>query len=260
MPKHPDDLVESVIRNGCGLVALDRPGARNALNLALLRAICTAVADHDTNPEVRVIVLTGGQGDFSAGADIDMLGGHSAASYATSEIRQLYEDIRRTKKPIIAAVSGYCLGGGCEIALACDYVIASETAQFGQPEIKLGFIPGAGGTQLWAQRAGATQQAEAALRGQMIDAFAARRLGLVNKVVPAAVLLGAAQSIAESMARQAPMALNAAKSAMRARWKMPLDAALDHEVPLMANLLASSDAREGIAAFLEKRPARFTGA
>lgn len=254
--RHP---VRISIDEPLAIVRIDRPEARNALNQEVLAGLARAMADADADERVRAIVLTGGHDAFSAGADIDMLSGQTAASYPESEAARAFAAIRATRKPIVAAVSGFCLGGGCEIALACDVVIASDTAVFGQPEIRLGIIPGAGGTQLWGRRAGVGTQAMAALTGDPIGAFAARRLGVVDQVVPAGALERAASDFARHLASRAPLASRAAKKAMRASWTMPLAGALDHEVAVMAGLLASEDAHEGIAAFLEKRPAAFRG-
>ena len=259
----PSDTRPQLVRTDCdghvAVIRIDRPQARNALNLAVLNALADAMAMADADDEVRAVLLTGGPDAFSAGADLDMLAGHTAATYPGSGNARAFEAIRATRKPVIAAVSGFCLGGGCEIALACDLVVASDTAMLGQPEIRLGIIPGAGGTQFWGRRAGAGPQALAALRGGMVDAFAARRLGLVDRVVPVAALEDAALALTQEIASHAPIATRAAKAAMRAAWTMPLSAALDHEVSLMAGLLATDDAAEGIAAFLEKRPAEFRG-
>ncbi|MBV0911848.1 enoyl-CoA hydratase/isomerase family protein [Anianabacter salinae] len=245
---------------GVMTITIQRPEARNALNAEVLTHIADAVDAANADATVRAVILTGGEDNFSAGADIDMLSGHTAASYVVSENRHAFDRIRAARVPVIAAVAGYCLGGGCEIALACDVVIASDTAVFGQPEIRLGIIPGAGGTQLWTDRAGPGAQAMAALTGAPVDAYTARRIKLVDRVVPSGCAVSAAQSLAAQLAAQAPLALRATKAAMRARWGMTLDAALGHEVAVMANLLASGDANEGITAFLEKRAPEFRGA
>ncbi|MCO5731650.1 enoyl-CoA hydratase/isomerase family protein [Rhizobium sp. SSA_523] len=245
--------------NAIAVLQIDRPAARNALNLSVLTGLATALANADADPAIRCMVLTGGADVFSAGADIDMLAGHTAASYVVSANRRAFDAIRSTRKPVIAAVAGYCLGGGCEIALGCDQIVAADTAVFGQPEINLGIIPGAGGTLLWSPRAGSGAQARIALCGTMVDAFEARRLGIADRVVPAAALMPAAMELAAQIAAKAPLAVEAAKSAARMAWKAPLASALEQEVALMAGLLASEDAAEGIAAFLEKRPACFKG-
>ncbi|MCB5174626.1 MULTISPECIES: enoyl-CoA hydratase/isomerase family protein [Microvirga] len=241
------------------IVTIDRPEARNALNPAILTRIAAELEAADRDDEIFAAVLTGGPVNFSAGADIDVLSGHSPASYLSSPNRRAFESIARFDKPIVAAVAGFCLGGGCEVALSCDLVVAGDNAVFGQPEINLGIIPGAGGTQLWRQRAGAGPQAEAALLGQFVDAWAARRIGLVDAVVPAENVVDAATEKALAIAAKAPLASRAAKAAMRAAGVMSLQAALAHELTLMAGLLGTQDAQEGTNAFLEKRRPQFQG-
>jgi enoyl-CoA hydratase/carnithine racemase len=259
MISHDSDLVALEIRGGVGIVALCRASARNALSVAMLEDLARIMRDCDAAPDIRCILLTGGDDVFSAGADIDALSGYTAATYPDSVNRRAFDAIRAVRTPVVAAVAGYCLGGGCEIAFGCDVIVAADTAKFSQPEINLGFIPGAGGTQLWALRGGQGVQAHAALTGDMMDAFAARRAGLVDSVVPAHALGAAAFELAQRIAAKAPLASRAAKAAMRAPWGAPLNAALEQEVALMSGLLASEDAGEGIAAFLAKRPANFVG-
>lgn len=242
-----------------GIITICRPAARNALNIAVLKQLSQIMAECDGSEDLRCLIVTGGDRVFSAGADLDVLAGHTAATYPGSENRLAFDAIRATRLPVIAAVAGYCLGGGCEIAMGCDMIVAADTAIFGQPEINLGFIPGAGGTQLWALRAGQGTQARAALTGAQLDAFAARRAGLVDMVVPQQALSQAAITLARSVEAKAPLAVRAAKAASRAPWGAPLNAALDQEVALMSGLLASEDAAEGIAAFLGKRAPQFKG-
>jgi len=241
------------------LVAIERPQARNALNPAILQRISELFAAADADEGTGAIVLTGGAEVFSAGADIDALSGYNSASYLQSVNRRAFDAIRATKKPVIAAVSGYCLGGGCEIALGADIIVASDTAVFGQPEINLGIIPGAGGTLLWGERAGAGAQALAALSGRMVGAYEARRMGLVDKIAPAGAIVEAAVAFAAEIAAQAPLAALAAKAAMRSQRTGTLASALDQEVALMAGLLGTEDAAEGVSAFLEKRCPAFRG-
>lgn len=250
--------VRSASADGVLTLTIERPEARNALNPAILTALARATAAAAIDPWVHVIVVAGGT-DFSAGADIDVIAGHNPASYLASPTRRAFDAIRACEKPVIAAVSGYCLGGGCELALACDIVIAAEDALFGQPEINLGIIPGAGGTQLWRERAGAGLQAIAAFEGGIIDAFVARRAGLVDAVVPREKLAVHVRRRARAIAAKAPLATTTLKAALRARGRMPLDGALTHEVALMAGLLATEDAKEGTRAFLEKRAPRYGG-
>ncbi|WBU56220.1 enoyl-CoA hydratase/isomerase family protein [Paracoccus sediminicola] len=260
MMQSRDSGVIGVDRRGhVVVIRIQRPEVRNALNLAVLEGLRDSLAEADRDDSVRVIVLTGGEGDFSAGADIDMLSGQTSAGYARSVNARCFKEIRRTEKPLVAAVSGFCLGGGCEIALACDVVIASDTARLGQPEIRLGIIPGAGGTQLWRRRAGDGVQSVAALGGAAIGAFTARRAGLVDRVVPCGGVIEEACQFGAELAKNGPLALPAAKRVMRASWNMSLSGTLDHEVSVMAGLLSSSDAAEGIAAFQQKRPPVFEG-
>ncbi|MBN9670830.1 enoyl-CoA hydratase/isomerase family protein [Roseibium aggregatum] len=252
-------LVTCEIAEGVALLRLERPSVRNALSLPLLVRLAGLMVSCDADREVRCIVLTGGVRVFSAGADVEMLSGHNPASYMVSENRQAFDRIRETRKPVVAAVAGYCLGGGCEIALGCDFVVAADNAVFGQPEINLGIIPGAGGTQLWAPRAGSGVQARAVLEGGLVGAYEARRRGIADCVVPVEALIPAAMEIAAALAAKAPLAVQAAKSAMRFGWRAPMAAALELEVVTMAGLLASEDAAEGIDAFLAKRQPSFGG-
>lgn len=253
------ELVEKSVRDGVCLLRMNRPEARNALSPALLQELADGIEAGDSSAEVRAFVITGGPEVFSAGADISAFAGLTAANYTQSVNRKCFDRIRNARKPVVAAVSGFCLGGGCEIVLGADLILATDTARFGQPEIRLGIIPGAGGTQLWHERGGAGIQARAALLGDPIDGFEARRLGLVDRIVPAPALEAEAMRTAVRIAAQAPLAIAAAKAAMRARWSAPLMASLDTEMLLMAGLMSSQDAAEGVRAFQEKRPPRFEG-
>lgn len=241
------------------LLIIDRPAARNALNPVILTRLADELAAADDDPSIHAVTLTGGPKNFSAGADIDTLSGHSPASYLASPTRRAFESIFRTEKPIVAGVAGFCLGGGCELALSCDLVIAGDNAIFGQPEINLGFIPGAGGTQLWRERAGAGPQVQAALLGGLVDAWEARRMGLADEIVPAEHIVESALDKAQAIASKAPLASRTAKAALRSAGTMNLHAALAHEVGLMAGLLGTDDAQEGTRAFLEKRKPNFQG-
>jgi enoyl-CoA hydratase/carnithine racemase len=259
MTASENSFVKAERRGAVLLLVIDRPAARNALNPAILTRLAEELAAADRDPAIHAMALTGGQTDFSAGADVDTLSGHSPASYLASPTRRAFESIFRTEKPIVAGVAGFCLGGGCELALSCDLIVAGDNAIFGQPEINLGIIPGAGGTQLWRERAGSGPQAEAALLGNLVDAWTARRIGLADEVVPAERIVEATLDKALATASKAPLASRTAKAALRSAGTMNLHAALAHEISLMAGLLGTEDAQEGTRAFLEKRRPNYQG-
>lgn len=259
MTASEDFLVKVERRDTVVLLVIDRPSARNALNPTVLIKLAEEMAAADRDPSVRAIALTGGPKNFSAGADIDTLSGHSPASYLASPTRRAFESIFRTEKPIVAGVAGFCLGGGCELALSCDMIVAGDNAIFGQPEIHLGIIPGAGGTQLWRDRTNAGPQNEAALLGGLVDVWTAKRIGLADEIVPAERIIEATLEKASAIASKAPLASRTAKAALRSAGAMNLHAALSHEISLMAGLLATEDAREGTRAFLEKRRPNYQG-
>ncbi len=254
-----NSFVKAERRGAVMLLVIDRPAAHNALNPAILTALAQQLLAADQDAAIHAVALTGGPKNFSAGADIDTLVGHSPASYLASPTRRAFEAIFRTEKPIVAGVGGYCLGGGCELALSCDLVVAGDNAVFGQPEINLGIIPGAGGTQLWRERAGAGPQVKAALLGHLVDAWTARRIGLADEVVPAERIVEATLDKAYAIASKAPLASRTAKAALRSAGAMNLHAALAHEIGLMAGLLGTKDAQEGTQAFLEKRRPQYQG-
>jgi len=259
MQASENSLVKTERRGAVLLLVIDRPAARNALNPIILERLSEELTNADHDSAIHAVALTGGPKDFSAGADIDTLSGHSPASYLASPTRRAFERISRTEKPIVAGVAGFCLGGGCELALSCDLIVAGDNAIFGQPEINLGIIPGAGGTQLWRERTGAGPQVQAALLGGLVDAWTARRMGLVDEIVPAEHIVEAAVEKAQAIASKAPLASRTAKAALRSAGAMNLHAALAHEVGLMAGLLGTEDAQEGTRAFLEKRKPNFQG-
>lgn len=259
MPSSDSPFLKTERDGAVLMLVIDRPSARNALNPEILTGIASALAAADLDPGIHAAVITGGPQNFSAGADIDVLSGHSAASYLASPTRRAFESIARFEKPVVAGVAGFCLGGGCELALSCDLIVAGDNAVFGQPEINLGIIPGAGGTQLWRQRTGAGPQTQVALLGGLVDAWSARRMGLADEVVPAERIVEAALAKARAIAAKAPLASRTAKAALRSAGRMTLEAALAHEVALMAGLLGTEDAHEGTKAFLEKRRPQFQG-
>ena len=242
------------------LLTLDRPSQLNALNDALLQRLATALERLDADPDCRCIVITGaGDRAFAAGADIKELIDQTPESLVAEGTFEVWDRIRRIRKPIIAAVRGYALGGGCELAMACDMIVAGDDAQFGQPEIKIGVIPGAGGTQRLTRAIGKARAMELILTGRSIDAREADALGLVTSVVPAEATVAAALALAGRIAAMPPLAVVAAKEAVRAAFEGSLTAGLESERRLFFGLFGSEDQREGMAAFVEKRTPRWSG-
>ena len=242
-----------------GVVTLNRPRVLNALSPALIGELSDALRAFDADPEVRAAVLTGGPRVFAAGADIGDMADRGPVEQLQRDQTGRWAAISAFTKPLIAAVNGYALGGGCELALMCDLVVASETAQFGQPEVKIGIIPGAGGTQRWARTAGKVRAMEAVLTGEPVSAVDAQRMGLVNRVVPAGAQLEEAKRLAQLIATRPPLAVRLGKEAVNHAMEVGLTAGLEFERKLFYLLFASEDKREGMRAFLEKRPGRFTG-
>lgn len=242
------------------LVQLNRPKELNALNLQLMNELKAALKALDENPEVRVIIITGNERAFAAGADIKQMAGKGAIDMLKIDQFSTWDQIRRTKKPLIAAVSGFALGGGCELVMHCDMVVASETAQFGQPEIKIGVMPGAGGTQRLPRAVGKVKAMEMVLTGDFISADEALRIGLINKVVPTELYLNEAVKMAQKIAAQSPIAVQMAKESILKAFEMPLQEALYFERKNFYMLFATDDQKEGMAAFVEKRKPDFKGA
>jgi|HubBroStandDraft_2_1064218.scaffolds.fasta_scaffold14909_3 enoyl-CoA hydratase/carnithine racemase len=241
------------------VVTIARPTTRNALTTEVLGAIAAAYDRAEADSDVRALVLTGGPVTFASGADVRELRDVNPASYLVSERQAAWARFARFGKPTVAAVAGFVLGGGCELALSCDVVIAADTAVFGQPEVRLGLIPGAGGTQRWARAAGRYRAADIVLHATTLDAWTAAACGVVTEVVPAERLLAAAVDYAQTVASFAPVAVRLARQAVRAAEELPVSAALAHEKSLLATALATDDHREGIDAFLAKRSPRFAG-
>jgi enoyl-CoA hydratase len=242
-------------------LTIDRPDKRNALSAAVRRVFLERFAQAMDDVDVRVVVVTGaGDKSFVAGADISEFATRTPVDqYRAMRVPSPLEAIERAPKPVIAAINGYCLGGGLELAMACDFRLAADHATFGQPEINLGIIPGGGGTQRLPRLIGLGHAMRMILTGEPIDAAEALRVGLVQEVVPRAELLGRAHAIAARIARKSPVALAAAKEATRAALQTPLAEGLRVETGLYLLAFASADKDEGVRAFLEKRPAQFTG-
>jgi enoyl-CoA hydratase len=242
-----------------GIVTLNRPKELNALNTDLVGELADAMEDFDRDDEIRCIVLTGaGERAFAAGADIKEMSNKSPIDMLLGGFEN-WNRIRRIKTPVIAAVGGYALGGGCELAMHCDMIVASENAQFGQPEIKLGIIPGAGGTQRLARTFGKYRAMEMVLTGANFTAQEMADHGLVNRVVPKGEHLNEALKLAKTVAAQAPLAARLAKDAVLAAFETTLEQGLANERKNFFLLFASEDMREGTRAFIEKRKADFQG-
>ncbi len=245
---------------GVALVTLDRPDARNALNFALLAQLADTLERLDGDGATRVVVLTGaGDRAFAAGADITELADQTPERLRSEGQFDAWDRIAATGIPLIAAVRGYALGGGCELAMSCDLIIAGDDARFGQPEIRIGVMPGAGGTQRLTRAVGTALAMEMVLTGRMIDATEAQAAGLVSRVVPAAETVDAALGIADTIASMPPLAVRAAKRAVQAASELPLTAGLRAEREAFFDLFATEDQREGMRAFMEKRQAAWTG-
>ncbi len=256
--ERPDRPGETV--PGVALVTFERRAALNALDFALLEDLADSLEALDEDPGVRCIVLTGaGARAFAAGADIKELAEQTSVTLATTDAFEPWDRIDRIGLPIVAAVRGYALGGGCELAMACDLIVAADDAVFGQPEIRLGIIPGAGGTQRLTRAVGKARAMEMILAGRRLDARAAEAAGLVTRVVPAAETLASALELAEHIAAQAPLAVRAAKQAILRAFELPLSAGLDHERRAFYALFATEDQAEGMAAFAEKREPSWSG-
>jgi len=241
------------------VVTLNRPQALNALSYALVKDLSLAMQELDGDAEVRVIIVTGGEKVFAAGADIKEMAERGPFDERLHERLHYRDLINKISKPVIAAVSGFALGGGCELAMSCDIIIASETARFGQPEVNLGIIPGSGGTQRLTRLVGKHRAMELILTGDIINAADAERLGLVNRVVPVELFLEEAKSVAKKIAAKPPLAIKAAKEAVLKSANTSLDEGLEFERKSFYLLFASEDRAEGMKAFLEKRKAEFKG-
>ena len=240
-------------------VTLNRPKVLNALSPDVIRELATALADLDADDDVRAVVLTGGPKVFAAGADIGDMADRGAVEQLRRDQTGRWLSLAGFSKPLIAAVNGYALGGGCEVMLMCDLIVAGDTARLGQPEINLGIIPGAGGTQRWPRTAGKHVAMEVVLTGAPITAERAYELGIVNKVVPAEMTIEVARRLARQLAEKPPLAVRMAKEAVLKAFESPLSEGLAAERKSFYFLFASEDQKEGMHAFLEKRKGIFKG-
>jgi enoyl-CoA hydratase len=241
------------------LVTLNRPQALNALNSQVLADLLAAFAAYDADPSQGCAVLTGSERAFAAGADIKEMQAQSFAAMYGSDFFAGWERFTATRKPIIAAVAGFALGGGCELAMMCDFILAADTAKFGQPEIKLAVSPGMGGSQRLTRAVGKAKAMEMCLTGRMMDAAEAERAGLVSRVIPAADLVEEAVKVATTIAGMAPLAILANKEMVDAAFETTLHQGVRFERRLFHGLFGTEDQTEGMAAFVEKRPGQWTG-
>jgi len=240
-------------------ITLDRRKVLNALSPAVIAEVGEALRELDADESIRAVVITGGPKVFAAGADIGDMAERSAAEQLNRDQTGAWAPISGFKKPLIAAVNGYCLGGGCELALMCDVIIAGDSARFGQPEINLGIIPGAGGTQRWPRTAGKYAAMEVMLTGGMVSARRAYELGMVNKVVPAEMSVAVAQRMARQLAEKPPVAVRLAKESVQKAFETSLAEGLGAERRSFYFLFSTDDQKEGMRAFLEKRKGVFKG-
>ena len=250
-------LVDKQVAPFVGLIQLNRPKELNALNLQLMGEIKEALLDFDEDENIRAIVITGNERVFAAGADIKQMAGRTAIDMLKIDQFSTWDSIRKTKKPIIAAVSGFALGGGCELCMLCDMIVASETAQFGQPEINIGVMPGAGGTQRLTRAVGKARAMEMVLTGNFISAEEAREAGLINKVVPVQLYLDEAIKLGQKIAEKSPIAVQMAKESVLKAFDTGLQEGLFFERKNFYMLFATEDQKEGMAAFVEKRKPDF---
>jgi enoyl-CoA hydratase len=254
------DAIVQVERDGpVGVVLLNRPKQLNALSGELMHALVEALRELDADPAIRAIVLGGNERAFAAGADIGELAAGTPVSLYESRRLEAWDAIRDLRTPVVAAVSGFCLGGGCELAMLCDLVVASETARFGQPEINLGVLPGAGGTQRLARAVGKAVAMDMILTGRTLSAREALAFGLVARVVAKEAWLDEAKRAAAEIAAKGPIAVRLAKEAVDYAFEAPLAVGVELERRAFSLARASEDATEGLNAFVEKRPPHFTG-
>jgi enoyl-CoA hydratase len=256
----PNAPLVLVYRDGpVAVVRLNRPHVRNAINLALMGELVDILDSLDRDPEVRAIVLTGDERAFAAGADIAEMANATATDMHARPNLARWERLRKLRKPLVAAVAGFALGGGCELAMVCDIIVAAESARFGQPEINLGIIPGGGGTQRLVRALGKARAMEIILTGRMITAEEAFSAGLITRVVPTELYLSEALRLAHEISAKPPLAVEFAKASVLKAFDTNLETGLEFERRSFELLFATEDSREGMQAFLEKRKPIFKG-
>ncbi|HJR78523.1 MAG TPA: enoyl-CoA hydratase-related protein [Anaerolineales bacterium] len=255
----PYELILTELRGRVGLITLNRPQVMNALNNQLMREVIDALEAFDNNDNVGAMVITGNEKAFAAGADIKEMANKTIQQMMDTDHLAVFGRIRTIQKPVIAAVSGWVLGGGCEIALSCDMIVASESAIFGQPEINIGVIPGAGGTQRLTRAVGKALAMEMILNDRRFSAQEALQHGLVNRVVPVDSYLDSALQLAEEIASRAPVAIRAAKKMINQSYERTLSDGLAEEKQQFYNLFSTEDQKEGMKAFVEKRKPEWKG-
>jgi enoyl-CoA hydratase len=256
----PYEMIETEVQGRAGIIRLNRPKALNALCDQLMRELAEAVAGFDRDPQVAAIIVIGSEKAFAAGADIKEMLPRTYPAVLEEDFITKWELITLARKPTIAAVSGFALGGGCELAMMCDMIVAADTAKFGQPEIKLGIIPGAGGTQRLTRAVGKSKAMDLILTGRMMDAAEAERAGLVSRVVAADQLLATALEVAEAIGSYSAPSVAVAKEAVNAAFETTLREGVRFERRVFYALFATADQKEGMSAFAEKRKPNFTNA
>ena len=252
---HQNIIVET--KGRVGLIRLNRPNALNALNSAMMVEIAAAVDAFEADAGIGCLVVTGSEKAFAAGADIKEMATKTYMEAFMGNFAATWDRLAHTRKPVIAAVAGFALGGGCELAMQCDFIIAADNAKFGQPEIKLGIIPGIGGTQRLTRAVGKAKAMDLLLTGRMMDAVEAERAGLVARIVPAAELVNEAMKAAASIAAMSLPSVMVAKEAVNRAFEVSLAEGVQFERRVFHSLFATEDQKEGMAAFVEKRPAKF---
>ena len=244
-------------RGRVGLIRLNRPQALNALNAALMRELAHAIDGFEANDNIGCVVIAGSDKAFAAGADIKEMADKQFTEVFLGNFAATWDRVAHARKPIIAAVAGFALGGGCELAMQCDLIIAADNAKFGQPEIKLGIIPGIGGTQRLTHAVGKAKAMDLILTGRMMDAAEAERAGLVARIVPLASFVDEAIKVAETIASMSLPSVLAAKEAVNRAFETSLAEGVNFERRIFHSLFATADQKEGMSAFVEKRPAKF---